>query len=153
MLKFNEFLKEEFDEVLPVDEKYLESNIDTINTELDKLTSKPYQNAPIFLTQLRGALERFSVLLPQEATKNFLNLGAELAYKLGELNQYLYIIFDTNEDGFVDGYAQIVSSEELEDLFDMDSNEVLNSDREPITMRPSTWYARRDDDSGNSDQY
>jgi hypothetical protein len=153
MLKFNEFLKEEFDEVLPVDEKYLESNIDTINTELDKLTSKPYQNAPIFLTQLRGALERFSVLLPQEATKNFLNLGAELAYKLGELNQYLYIIFDTNEDGFVDGYAQIVSSEELEDLFDMDSNEVLNSDREPITMRPSTWYARRDDDSGNSDEY
>jgi len=153
MLKFNEFLKEEFDEVLPVDEKYLESNIDTINSELDKLTSKPYQNAPIFLTQLRGALERFSVLLPQEATKNFLNLGAELAYKLGELNQYLYIIFDTNEDGFVDGYAQIVSSEELEDLFDMDSNEVLNSDREPITMRPSTWYARRDDDSGNSDEY
>lgn len=153
MLKFNEFIAEEFDQVLPVDEKHLESNIDTINAELDALTEKPYQNAPIFLTQLRGALERFAVLIPQEATKHFLNLGAELAYKLGELDQYLYIVYDTNDDGFVDGYAQIVSSDELEDLFDMESSEVLNTDRDPITMRPSTWYAKRDDDAGNSDEY
>lgn len=153
MLKFNQFINEEFDEVLPVDEKHLSKNIDTINAELDALTAKPYQNAPILLTQLRGALERFAVLLPQEVTKHFLNLGAEIAYKLGELDQYLYIVYDTNEDGFVDAYAQIVSEEELEDLFDMDSNEVLNTDRDPITMRPSTWYAKRDDDSGNDDEY
>jgi hypothetical protein len=153
MLKFNEFLKEEFDQVLPVDEKHVESNIEAINVELDKLTEKPYQNAPIFLTQLRGALERYAVMIPQEATKNFLNLGAELAYKLGELDQYLYIVFDTNDDGFVDGYAQIVSSDELDDLYDMDTSEILDMDRDPITMRPSTWYAKRDDDAGNSDEY
>ena len=92
-------------------------------------------------------------MIPQEATKNFLNLGAELAYKLGELDQYLYIVFDTNDDGFVDGYAQIVSSDELDDLFDMDTSEILDMDRDPIKMRPSTWYAKRDDDSGNSDEY
>jgi hypothetical protein len=153
MLKFNEFLKEEFDQVLPVDEKHVESNIEAINVELDRLTEKPYQNAPIFLTQLRGALERYAVMIPQEATKNFLNLGAELAYKLGELDQYLYIVFDTNDDGFVDGYAQIVSSDELDDLFDMDTSEILDMDRDPIKMRPSTWYAKRDDDAGNSDEY
>jgi hypothetical protein len=153
MLKFNEFLKEEFDQVLPVDEKHVESNIEAINVELDKLTEKPYQNAPIFLTQLRGALERYAIMIPQEATKNFLNLGAELAYKLGELDQYLYIVFDTNDDGFVDGYAQIVSSDELDDLFDMDTSEILDMDRDPIKMRPSTWYAKRDDDAGNSDEY
>jgi hypothetical protein len=153
MLKFNEFLNEQFDQVLPVDERHLEHNIDAINMELDRLTEKPYQNAPIFLAQLRGALERYAVLIPQEATKHFLNLGAELAYKLGDLEQYLYIVFDTNEDSFVDGYAQIVTSEELDDLFDMDSREILGMDRNPIDIRPSTWYARRDDDSGNSDEY
>jgi hypothetical protein len=153
MLKFNQFITEEYEEILPVDEKYIESNAETINAELDKLTEKPYQNAPIFLNQLRGTLERYSLLLPQEANKHFMNLGAELVYKLGELDQYLYMIYDTNDDGFVDGYAQIVTSEELEDLLDMDSNEILDTDRDPITMRPSTWYAKRDDDSGNSDEY
>lgn len=153
MLKFNQFITEEYEEILPVDEKYIESNLETINAELDRLTEKPYQNAPIFLNQLRGTLERYSLLLPQEATKNFMNLGAEIVYKLGELDQYLYVIYDTNDDGFVDGYAQLVTSEELEDLLDMDSNEILDTDRDPINMRSSTWYAKRDDDSGNSDEY
>jgi hypothetical protein len=153
MLKFNEFIVEDFDEVIPVDATNLASNLDKINCELDVLTEKPYQNAPIFLSQLRSYLERYSILLPQEVTKHFLNLSAELSYALGESDHYLYIVYDTNDDAFVDGYAQVVSAEELEDLFNMDSDELLGMDRDPITMRPSTWYAKRDDDAGNSDEY
>jgi hypothetical protein len=153
MLKFNDFINEEFDEVLEIDTKHLESNIDRINTDLDNLTEKPYQNSPIFLNQLRGTLERYGILLPQEANSSFLNLGAELVYKMGETDQFLYIVFDTNEDGFVDGYAQIVDQEELKDLLELDSEEILNIDRDPISIQSSTRYSKRDDDAGNTDEY
>ena len=152
MLKFNEFLNEEFGELITVDSRYLEENMDTINADLDALTEKPYQNAPIFLAQLRGVTEKYGMPLPQSATNNFLDLGAELVYMLGETDYHLYVVYDTNEDGFVDGYAQVVSNDELQDLLNMDSEEVLG-DREEITMRPSTWYAKRDDDSGDDSEY
>lgn len=153
MLKFNEFLKEEHYDVnvIDIDSRMLEVNKDSINSELDKLTEKPYQNAPIFLNQLRGCLERHGMLLPQEATANFLNLGAELVYPLGETPFYLYIVFDTSDDGFVDGYAQIVDESELSELVNMDKDEML--DHAPIVQRPSTWYAKRDDDAGNTNEY
>ncbi len=153
MLKFNEFLKEEnYDtDVLAVDERWLENNRNKMNAELEILTKKPYQNAPIFLAQLRGFLERYGMILPQNATPNFLNLSAELVYILGESPYFLYIVFNTNDDGFVDGYAQVVDSEELNDLADMDKMEMF--DRAPIKTRPSTWYAKRDDDAGNTDEY
>lgn len=151
MLKFNEFLKEENEDVLAVDARFLENNRDALNTDLDVLTKKPYQNAPIFLAQLRGTLERYGMILPQEATPNFLNLSAELVYALGESPYYLYIVFDTADDGFVDGYAQVVDEEELRDLATMDKGEMLYHDAVP--QRPSTWYAKREDDGGNSDEY
>jgi hypothetical protein len=153
MLKFNEFLNEQFDSVLPVDAKWLESNLEKLNGELDTLTAKPYQNAPIFLNQLRGVLERYGTQLPPEASKHFLSLGAELVYALGETGKHLYIVYDTNDDSFVDGYAQVVTDEELQDLLDMDASDIIDSDRDPVTIRPSTWYAKRDDDAGNSDEY
>lgn len=154
MLKFKDFLNEESEvDVLPVDTKYIENNTDQLNTELDVLTEKPYQNAPIFLAQLRGCLERYGIVLPQEATPYFMNLSTELAYSLGESNLFLYIVYDTNEeDGFVDGYAQAVTEEELNDLMSSDLEDTLG-ERDPINIRPSTWYAKRDDDSGNSDEY
>ncbi len=153
MLKFNEFLKEQFDTVLPIDAKWLENSLDKLNDELDTLTSKPYQNAPILLAQLRGLLDRYGTQLPPEASKHFLSLGGELVYKLGDTDKHLYIVYDTNDDGFVDGYAQVVSQDELNDLVNLDSEDLLNSDRDSIKLRSSTWYAKRDDDAGNSDEY
>ena len=78
MLKFKEFLKEAHDEVLPVDSAWLESNMEVMNNELEVLTAKPYQNAPVFLNQLRGFLERYGTMLPASATPQFLNLSAVL---------------------------------------------------------------------------
>ena len=165
MLKFAEFLKEAADDVLEIDDaRRLMNNKDTINSDLDVLTSRPYQNAPIFLVQLRGVLERYGINLPQSATANFLDLSAELVYALSSASsampagedtpkltdQSLYIVFDTNDDGYVDGYAQIVDKGELKDLLGMDPTEYL--DHNPI---PKQWIppARRDDDSGNTSEY
>ena len=150
MLKFSEFLKEENEDVVETDTRHLLENQDALNAELDTLTAKPYQNAPLMLTQLRGVLERYGINLPQQATVNFMNLSAELVYTLGDSGCYLYLIYDTNEDGYVDGYAQVVDDEELSMLA---SSEVLNTDRNLIAVRHSDWYRKRDDDAGNSSEY
>jgi len=153
MKKFKSFIKEDAaGQIQNIDDRNLVNNLETINNYLDQLTVKPYQNAPIFLTQLRGALERYGIQLPQEATPQFMDLGAELVYALGETGYHLYIVYDPNEeDSFVDGYAQIVTEDELNDLMDMDLASVM--DHDPIKMRPSTWYAPREDDGGNTSEY
>jgi hypothetical protein len=127
--------------------------MEALNAYLDQYTEKPIQNAPIFLNMLRGGLERYGMILPAAATANFLNLGAELVYKLGETPYHLYVVYDTNDDGFVDAYAQVVTADELEDLMDMDMSDIINSDRNLLAVRHSDWYRKRDDDAGNSDEY
>lgn len=156
MLKFKEYLKEELDSgpvKIDVDARHLENNVEAINNDFDRLTAKPYQNAPIFLNQLRGTLERYAMMIPAASTKHFLNLEAELVFNLGNTDKFLYVVYNTNDDGYVDGYAQIVNKEELNDLMKMDVSDLLNTDRDPIKLRPSTWYAKRDDDSGNTGEY
>lgn len=150
MLKFNAFLKEQ-DEYLEVDSRHVNNNVDNINAALDELTEKPYQNAPIFLAQLRGGLERFGILLPASATKYFLDLSAEVVYLLGDSSYQLYIIYDTNDQGYVDGYAQLVDNSELQDLLNMNPADLLDNENEV----PNIKYppARRDDDSGNTSEY
>jgi len=152
MLKFNEFLKEAADEVIPVDVEWLKSNMEQLNSELEVLTAKPYQNAPIFLNQLRGHLERYGTTLPASATAQFLNLSAEIVYALGDSGYNLYVVYETSEDGYVDGYAQIVDDADLQDLLDMEPEELLG-DRGEVKNRASTWYAKRDDDAGNTNEY
>ena len=154
MLKFKQFIAEEYGtEVLDIDEKHLAGNRDAINAELEILTAKPYQNAAVFLTQLRGCLERYAILLPQSLTRNFMDLSSEMVYGLGDSNDHFYVCYDTNDDGFVDGYAQIVDSDELDDLMSADLEDNVNSDREPVKFRPSTWYAKKEDDGGNTNEY
>ena len=153
MLRFKQFISEESNENLDIDEKHLTGNRDSINADLDVLTSKPYQNAAVFLTQLRGCMERYGILLPQSLTNNFLDLSSEMVYDLGTSDDHFYVCYDTNDDGFVDGYAQIVDSDELDDLMSADLEDNVNSDRDPVQFRPSTWYAKRDDDSGNDAEY
>lgn len=153
MLKFKQFISEEATENVEIDEKHLAGNRDAINADLEVLTAKPYQNAAVFLTQLRGCLERYGILLPQSLTKNFMDLSSEMVYNLGDSDDNFYVCYDTNDDGFVDAYAQIVDSDELDDLMSADLEDNVNSDREPVKFRSSTWYAGREDDGGNNDEY
>lgn len=159
MIRFSQYLKEQEeidDSLIEVDSIWIDNNMERLNSELDSLTEKPYQNASIMLTQLRGVLERYGILLPPNLTKEFLNLSAEIIYSLGDSQTNLYMVYDTNDDGLVDGYAQIVTEEELQDLLslnDEEKEELVNLDYDSTKQRPSTWYSRRDDDSGNSDEY
>jgi len=152
MLKFKDYLTEAHDEVMPIDTAWLHNNLDTINSELETLTAKPYQNAPIFLNQLRGLFDRYGSMIPQSATAHFLNLSAELVYALGDSGYNLYVVYETGDDGYVDGYAQIVDDADLKDFLNMDPEDILG-DRDEIKQRPSTWYAKRDDDAGNTNEY
>jgi hypothetical protein len=97
MLKFKEYLNENAAYYAPkpieVDTRRLMQTVDSLNAELDVLTTKPYQNAPIFLNQLRGFLEKNGMMLPGEATPHFLNLSAELIYKMGATGLHLYIVY------------------------------------------------------------
>ena len=154
MLKFKEYLNEEASlETVDVDTRYLSNNLEQMNADLEVLTAKPYQNAPIFLSQLRGFFERYGMLLPASATQQFLDLNAELVYQLGDSGLHLYIVYDTNDDGYVDGYAQAVTADELDDLVGSNGSSVLNKDRNLIAVQHSDWYRKRDDDAGNSDEY
>jgi hypothetical protein len=145
MLKFKQFINESVDDTIDTDSRRLSENMEAFNDELDNLTLKPYQNAPVFLAQLRGVCERYGIQIPQSATPEFMNLGAELVYSLGTSGFHLYIVYDTHEeDGFVDGYAQVVSSDELQDLMGM-SVEDLAGEREAMLIPPNTY--------GNSDEY
>lgn len=146
MLKFNQYLAEQYASI-DTDSNILKNNFDQINSELDVLTEKPYRNAPVFLSQLRGFGDRYNIMLPATATKEFLNLDAELIYSLGSSGYYLYVVYDTNDDGTVNGYAQVVTDDELSELVNTDSSELMN--RETMTKKPWIPPARRDDDSGN----
>jgi hypothetical protein len=156
MLTFKQYLSEAVNgdlEKIDVDKNRIEGNLEELNSSLDSLTERPYQNAPIFLAQLRGFFERFGVALPASLTNHFLDLSAEVAYSLGETGKYLYIVYDTNDDSFVDGYAQVVSKDELDDLLGLSGEGVLKSNRKLLNLRPSDWYRKRDDDAGNSNEY
>lgn len=158
MLKFKEFIKENHEMVIGVDAKYLAGNRDAINSDLEVLTSKPYQNAAIFLNQLRGTIERYGILLPQSITKNFMDLSGEMVYALGDTGEYFYVVYDTNDDSFVDGYAQVVSKDELDDLMSADLEDNINSDREPVRLKKSGYIANgygpgKEDDGGNTNEY
>jgi len=89
--------------------------------------------------------------LPSSATKYFLDLSAEVVYLLGDSEYQLYAVYDTNDDGFVDGYAQLVTNSELQDLLNMNPDELLDNDDEMPAMK--YLPARRDDDSGNTSEY
>lgn len=129
----------------------LDLTLDKLNDEFDLVTEKPYMNSSIFLAQLRGVLERYGIQLPAEANRDFMDLGAELTYILGDTDKYLYIIFDTNDDATVDGYAQVVNADDLADLLALDDDEIFG-DREEV-KKPWIPPARRDDDSGNTNEY
>lgn len=158
MLKFKEFINESHEQVIDIGGTQVQKNLEKINTYLDTLTAKPYQNASVFLTQLRGALELHGILLPQSLTKNFMDLSAELVYALGDSGYYFYAVYDTNDDSFVDAYAQIVDNSELKDLMGMDAEEIVNSNRNPIQLKKSGYIANgygpgKEDDGGNTNEY
>ena len=146
---FIDFLSESDEVIDYVDSKFLLGNLEKLNAELETGTERPYRNAPIMLAQMRGILERYGIQLPQSAQTEFLNLGAQLVYHLTD-SYKLYIVFDTNSEGYVEGYAQVATNEELQSVLNMKPENWM--EKNPPKKR---WIppARKDDDSGNTNEY
>jgi hypothetical protein len=167
MQNFKDFINEEHTEpnYIEVDSRMIEHNKDAINADFDRLTAQPYTNAVVFFNQVRGTLERYGMIVPQTATRHFLNFDGEFAFKLGESPFNLYIVFNTHKNAYVDGYAQIVDDEELDALMSSDfgddeaqdeSDEVKDEEEDDMSDEMDVaekYRKRRDDDSGNTSEY
>jgi hypothetical protein len=159
MKSFRDFLKEEQTHIdIEVELKNAPvGDIEKINEDLDAVTVNPFVNSVMFVNTIRGTLERYGILLPAHSNLQQLALEGEYVYKLGESGQYVYMVHNLSPEGTVEGYANIVTGEELDDLSnlgDSDDDPEVGTDSQP---KVSDWTrypkARRDDDSGNSNEY
>lgn len=154
MIGFREFLNEE--EYVHIDFDVNNSSLgdlEKINEDLDAVTANPYVNSAVFVNSVRGTLERYGIVLPAHVNMQQLSLEGEYVYSLGDSGQFVYMVHNLDDNGNVEGYAQIVDSDELEDLIDLNAEEPT----EDVEAEVSDWAkypkARRDDDSGNTNEY
>jgi hypothetical protein len=156
MLKFKEFLKEEPIHIsINTDTDLLKSHLDKCNEDLEAITAITFVNSALFVNAVRGTLERYGILLPAESNMQQLSMEGEFVYALGESGLYAYAVHNLDPQGNVEGYAQIVDRADMEELVALDAEEGNLDD--PTVNEPSEWMkypkARRDDDSGNTDEY
>jgi len=154
MERFSEFLKEEEYVHIDVDLKNSPlGDIEKINEDLDAVTANPFINSGMFVNSVRGTLERYGILLPAESNMQQLALEGEYIYALGDSGQFVYMVHNLDENGSVEGYANIVDGDELEDLKSLQDDEPT----EDVEPQVSDWAkypkARRDDDSGETAEY
>lgn len=160
LLRYKEFItEEEMTVAIDTDTKLLLSHLDKANEDLDSVTEAPFLNSALFVNTVRGTLERYGVILPTESNLQQLSMEGEVVYALGESGYFVYMVHNLNPEGNVEGYAQIVNEEDLNDLKaelgDYDNDEEI-ADGE-TSSDVSNWAkypkARRDDDSGNTNEY
>lgn len=157
MKSFKEFLNEQEDLTIDVNSDQLLNHIDDINQALDAVIEEKYfVNSAIFFNAVRGTLERFGILIPPGYEMPMLSKEAETVYALGDSGYYLYITHETEDDG-VEGYAQVVNQDDLDDLLSMeDEEDEEEEDEEENPMMGSAYLRqtrRTNDDSGNNDEY
>lgn len=157
MIGFREFINETSHITIDIDAKDgFVAQIEKANEDLEAVTAKPFINSSIFINSVRGTLERYGIILPAHANLQQLASDGEYVYSLGETGQFVYIVFNPSPEGHIEGYAQIVSQEDLDDLLSIQGNE-MDPEPESVPQGPSEWAkypkARRDDDSGNDNEY
>lgn len=154
LLKFAEYLSEQEELVLDINPELALQNLEALNDSLDEVTATPFLNSAIFMNTVRGTLERFGILLPAGYEIPTLSAEAETVYTIGDSGYYLYVCHNENGDSLIEGYAQIVNEDELNDLVDMEKFASEEDELEgELEQKPWIPPARRDDDSGNDNEY
>lgn len=154
MLKFTEFLNEEsYPEAVAPNPQLALSQLEKLNNDLEKVTSNPFMNSAVFLNAVRGTLERYGVQLPNPSMQ-MLSREGEYVYSLGD-SHYVYIVFDSNSVGAVEGYAQVVDEDELNDVVgsDFEAAEPETPAENPKTPWIPPDRRKAADDSGNTNEY
>lgn len=157
MLRFKEFVTEDATVVIDIQPDLALSHIDKANEDLEEVTKMPFVNSALFVNAVRGTLERYGIVLPAHSNMQQLSLEGEVVYQLGNSGHYVYMVHNLDPDGGIEGYASIVDEEELHDLSGLDFDNDEGMDEPKDNTEPSEWMkypkARRDDDSGNNDEY
>ena len=183
MLKFKEYLKEniEYDGEpigspieINTDSELARSHMNKANEDLNAVTANAFVNSALFVNAVRGTLERYGILLPAESNIQQLSMEGERVYALmnknGSLDAngeklpyhqdlFVYMVHNLDSSGHVEGYAQIVNQDELDELQTNVGfhDEDYDDDDDEFAHEPSEWMkypkARRDDDSGNDNEY
>lgn len=155
MQSFKQFVAEETEIHIDVTPDLALSNLDKLNEDLDAVTAEPFVNSALFVNSVRGTLERYGIVLPAHSNMQQLAMEGEWVYALGESGHFVYMVHNLDPEGAVEGYAQIVNQEELDDLASLGGIDTVEP--EPNNKEPSEWMkypkARRDDDSGNTNEY
>lgn len=155
MLKFKEFITEQEDLTLDVDNSIVLKVVDEVNAALDLVTARPFVNSAVFMNAVRGTLERYGIVLPPSVVMPMLSTEAETVYSLGDSGMFLYIVHNPDEGG-VDGYAQIVDQDDLDDLQSMNDMEGDDDEAEDEAAQRQ-WIPpdrrKAADDGGNNDEY
>lgn len=155
MQSFKNFITEDRQNPLyvEVDSRLIENNKDAMNADFDRLTSMPYQNPIVFYNQLRGTLERYGMIIPPAATRHFLNFDAELTFKLGDSDLFLYVVFNTHKNTKVEAYAQVVDETELAHLMDSeDPREEIESEDEEENEEEEKEDEKEDEEESEDDE-
>ena len=155
-MTFKEFITEDHHQVeIDIDPKVALLQLEKVNEDLEAVTARPFQNSAVFINAVRGTLERYGILLPPYSNIQQLSLEGETVYALGESGMFVYMVWNLSDEHALEGYAQIVNSEDLEDLKQQNAPE--ENFKEPSELKVSDWRryppARRDDDSGNDSEY
>lgn len=156
MLRFKEFINEDRVQI-DVNPEFALSSIDKANEDLEAVTKNPFVNSSMFINAVRGTLERYGIVLPAHSNLQQLSLEGEMVYVLGNSGHYVYMVHNLDPNGGVEGYATIVNETDLRELSHMDFDNDDGMDAPQNNNEPSEWAkypkARRDDDSGNTDEY
>lgn len=155
MLKFKEFISEGAGVYVDVKPDLATLQLDPANDDLEKVTLRPFQNSSVFINAVRGTLERYGINLPAHSSMQQLSLEGEITYELGQSGLFIYMVWNQDPEGRLEGYAQIVNAEDLADLQALkgEPEEVDNTDPDPTPISMRYPKARRDDDSGNDAEY
>lgn len=172
MKRFKDYITEEEHVHLSVDSKVWLSQRDKINHDLETITETPFLNSALFQNSVRGTLERYGILLPAQAQMQFLSTEGEIVYTLvddlassqqdykltgqneneGNSSYYLYMVWNLTPEANVEGYANIVTQEELDALGTLDHATDPVGTEDPMDV----WRRQQrhtNDDSGNDDEY
>jgi hypothetical protein len=126
-----------------------DNSITRLNADLDLAFSKKVANKFIVYNMLAAIFEKYGVRFP--ITDLYED---QYTFEIGDSGYYLFLLKKMDFSGHLDVYAQVVDSEELEELEDAD----LDISTDPINLGYTTskylrQTRRTDDDSGNSDEY
>src|SRR5210317_1846861 len=117
MLGFREYLEEKTNVTIDIkaDSGWLK-RVPEINSDLAKVTAKPFLNSPMFVNACRGTLERYGILLPSYQAVQQISMEADVVYALGGSGHYIHMVHNLDCDGNVDGSCQIIDQAGLDKI-------------------------------------